>query len=63
MIRLKSKGFNIPVHGTCKGRAAIFNENGASVEQRLAWLGQETEEEARRYSLSADLKKVISTSV
>jgi len=44
------------------GRAAIFKENGASLEQRLAWLGQETEEEARRYSRSADLKKMLSAS-
>ena len=48
-------------HGIRKGRAAMFKENGASLEQRLAWLGQETEAEGRHYSKSADLRRVIET--
>jgi len=39
----------------------MFRENGASLEQRLAWLGQETEAEGRHYSKSADLRRVIET--
>ncbi len=48
-------------HGIRKGRAAMFKENGATLDQRLAWLGQETESEGRHYSKSADLRKVIET--
>ena len=47
-------------HGVRKGRAAIFKENGADVEKRMAILGHETESEARGYSKSADLIRTIS---
>lgn len=50
---------DLTAHGIRKGRAAIFRENGASVEQRMAWLGQETEGIARHYSRTADLRRVI----
>lgn len=46
-------------HGVRKGRAAMFKENGASADQRMAILGHETEGEATRYSKSADLQKTI----
>jgi integrase len=51
---------DLSAHGIRKGRAAIFRENGASQDQRMAILGHETEAEARRYSKSADLARVIS---
>lgn len=47
-------------HGIRKGRAAIFKENGASADQRMAILGHETEEEAQNYSKSADLVRIVS---
>lgn len=47
-------------HGIRKGRAAIFRENGATTDQRMAILGHETEEEAHHYSKSADLVRIIS---
>lgn len=47
-------------HGIRKYRAAYFLENGASEEQRMGILGHETATEARRYSKSADLRKIIS---
>ena len=46
-------------HGVRKGRAAMFRENGASREQRMAILGHETESEASRYGKSADLRRVV----
>lgn len=46
-------------HGIRKGRAAIFRENGATVDQRMAVLGHETEEESQLYSRSADLQRVV----
>lgn len=51
---------DLSAHGIRKGRAAIFKENGASQEQRMAILGHETKEEALHYSKSADLQKIIS---
>ncbi len=42
-------------HGIRKGRAAMFKENGASPEKRMAILGHETEKETHGYSKSADL--------
>lgn len=50
---------DLSAHGIRKGRAAIFKENGASPEQRMAWMGHETEAEARGYSKSADLRRVV----
>lgn len=46
-------------HGIRKGRAAVFRENGATAEQRMAILGHETEAEAKKYSRSADLARII----
>ena len=46
-------------HGIRKGRAAIFKENGAQADQRMAILGHETEAEAMHYSKSADLRRTI----
>ncbi len=51
---------NHSAHGIRKGRAAIFKENGATADQRMAILGHETEEEAQNYSKSADLVRIIS---
>lgn len=50
---------NLSAHGIRKGRAAIFRENGATEDQRMAILGHETEAEARDYSRSADLKRIV----
>ncbi len=46
-------------HGIRKGRAAMFKENGAPSDKRMAILGHETEAEATRYSKSADLRRII----
>ncbi|WP_213546419.1 tyrosine-type recombinase/integrase [Vannielia litorea] len=46
-------------HGLRKLRAAMFRENGASKDQRMAILGHETEAEADHYSKSADHRKII----
>jgi hypothetical protein len=46
-------------HGIRKHRAAVFKENGAASDQRMAILGHETATEAARYSKSADLRRVI----
>lgn len=46
-------------HGVRKGRAAVFKENGALAEQRMAILGHETIAETQHYSKSADLKRTI----
>ncbi|MEY8827664.1 tyrosine-type recombinase/integrase [Sedimentitalea sp. XS_ASV28] len=46
-------------HGIRKGRAAIFKENGASSDQRMALLGHESETETLSYSKSADLRRTI----
>ena len=46
-------------HGIRKGRSAIFKENGASSDQRMAILGHENESETLHYSKSADLRRTI----
>lgn len=46
-------------HGIRKGRAAMFKENGATSDKRMAILGHETETEAIHYSSSADLRRTI----
>lgn len=51
---------DITAHGLRKHRAAVFQENGATADQRMAILGHETASEARRYSKSADLRKTVS---
>lgn len=56
----RDAGLDLSAHGIRKGRAAMFRENGASQDQRMAILGHETEEEATAYSKSANLKKVVS---
>lgn len=50
---------NRTAHGIRKGRAAMFKENGAPADKRMAILGHETEGEAIRYSKSADLRRII----
>jgi site-specific recombinase XerD len=49
----------LSAHGIRKHRAAVFKENGATEEQRMAILGHDSASEATRYSKSADLKKII----
>jgi integrase len=51
---------DLSAHGIRKFRAATFRENGASVDQRMAILGHETQSEAARYSKSADLRRTVS---
>jgi len=46
-------------HGLRKHRAAVFKENGASAEQRMAILGHETASEAKDYAASASLARTI----
>lgn len=46
-------------HGLRKYRAAVFKENGASAEQRMAILGHETESEAKDYAASASLVRTV----
>jgi site-specific recombinase XerD len=57
----KSAGLDMgkTAHGIRKGRAAMFKENGASADQRMAILGHETVGEATRYSKSADLRRTV----
>lgn len=50
----------LSLHGLRKGRAAMFRENGATPDQRMAILGHETEGETHHYSKSADLRRIIS---
>ncbi|MEL6296781.1 MAG: hypothetical protein AAFR10_21225, partial [Pseudomonadota bacterium] len=50
----------LSAHGIRKLRAAMFRENGASEDQRMAILGHESKQMASHYSKSADLRKVIS---
>ncbi|WP_020039712.1 tyrosine-type recombinase/integrase [Salipiger mucosus] len=50
---------HLSAHGIRKHRAAVFKENGAAPEQRMAILGHETEGETARYSRSAELRRVI----
>ncbi|TQS73313.1 tyrosine-type recombinase/integrase [Rhodobacteraceae bacterium] len=46
-------------HGLRKLRAAMFRENGATKDQRMAILGHESEAEAEHYDKSADLRRVL----
>lgn len=52
-------GIKKTLHGVRKGRAAMFRENGAAPDQRMAVLGHITEGETHHYSKSADLQKTI----
>lgn len=56
----KAAGIAKTAHGIRKHRAAVFAENGASQDQRMAILGHETTSEAVHYSKSADLRRIIS---
>lgn len=47
-------------HGLRKLRASVMRENGASTDQRMAWLGHESASEAEDYSESADRRRIIS---
>lgn len=51
---------HLSAHGIRKHRASVFKENGATTDQRMAVLGHETQSEARKYSKSADLRRIIS---
>lgn len=53
----------LTAHGIRKHRAAVFQENGATADQRMAILGHETESEARRYARSADLVRTVAGQV
>lgn len=53
---------HLSTKGLRKHRSATFKENGASVDQRQAWLGQESEAVDSIYSKSADLRKVLESS-
>jgi integrase len=46
-------------HGLRTHRAAVFQENGASAEQRMAILGHETASEAKDYAASASLARTV----
>ena len=46
-------------HGLRKLRAAVMLENGATADQRMAWLGHESTSEAEHYSASADRRRII----
>jgi len=47
-------------HGLRKSRGAIMRENGATLDQRMAWLGHDSEFEAHHYGRGADVRRVIS---
>lgn len=47
-------------HGLRKTRGAIMRENGATVDQRMAWLGHESRAEADHYGRSANVRRIIS---
>lgn len=47
-------------HGLRKSRGAIMRENGAGMDQRMAWLGHDSASEAERYGRSADVRRIIS---
>lgn len=55
----RAAGLDLSGHGIRKGRAAMFRENGATSDQRMAILGHETHEEATAYSKSADLRRIV----
>lgn len=55
----REAGLDLSAHGIRKGRAAMFRENGATEDQRMAILGHETRDQATAYSRSADLRRVI----
>ncbi|WP_422074164.1 tyrosine-type recombinase/integrase [Tranquillimonas rosea] len=53
---IKGKG----AHGLRKSRAIIMRENGASTDQRAAWLGHESLSEVEQYGKDADRRRIIS---
>jgi hypothetical protein len=50
---------HLSAKGLCKYQSATLKENRASVDQRTAWLGQETEDVDSIHSKTADKEKVI----
>lgn len=56
----RAAGVAKTAHGIRKHRAAIFRENGATPDQRMAILGHETTAQEAHYSKSADLRRIIS---
>jgi integrase len=49
----------LSAHGLRKHRAAVWAENGATAEQRMAILGHETASQAAHYAKSASLQRTI----
>jgi len=47
-------------HGLRKARGAIMRENGATLDQRMAWLGHDSASEAHHYGRGADVRRIIS---
>jgi len=56
----RAAGVTKTAHGLRKTRATIMKENGATQDQRMAWLGQESSVEAEAYAESADRRRIIS---
>lgn len=47
-------------HGLRKSRGAVMRENGATLDQRMAWLGHDSASEAHHYGRGADVRRIIS---
>lgn len=47
-------------HGLRKSRGVIMRENGATIDQRMAWLGHDSASEAHHYGRDADARRIIS---
>lgn len=56
----RAAGVTKTAHGLRKTRATIMKENGATQDQRMAWLGHESSVEAEAYADSADRRRIIS---
>ncbi|WP_198684386.1 tyrosine-type recombinase/integrase [Pontibaca salina] len=47
-------------HGLRKSRGIVMRENGATLDQRMAWLGHDSASEAHHYGRAADVRRIIS---
>lgn len=47
-------------HGLRKSRGVVMRENGATIDQRMAWLGHDSASEAHHYGRAADVRRIIS---
>lgn len=47
-------------HGLRKSRGEVMRENGATLDQRMAWLGHDSASEAHHYGRGADVRRIIS---